>query len=136
MFIMKILKKEEGNPKIKKYNSYALMVTFIGSRILWVGFLEAKVIFPDLFAHYDLGVVIKTIGEIKFWFGMIMLAPMMALIFLNLFWAFKLYRGYLKSIANQDEIADRYIKVGDDEKKGPKENMDDMEGFTKDEGDD
>jgi len=46
MFIMKILKLEEGHPKIRACNSLLLMLSFILSRIVYIGCLVIFCMIP------------------------------------------------------------------------------------------
>ena len=96
MFQMKILKKEEANPKMKKYNSLSLMITFVGTRIIWASYLIIAVIIP-VFWNLNYDKIIPVMGKFKVYLSLSLTVPLLLLCILNCFWAVKLWRGYKKS---------------------------------------
>ena len=99
MFCMKILKKEEEYPNMKKYNSLSLVISYVLVRIIYVAYLEFAKIIPAML-EYDWKKWSPIVGTFKLWFSCALIAPMLLLIFLNIYWAHKIYRGYKKSLTD------------------------------------
>lgn len=110
MFILKILKLEDDQQKLKKINALLLMASFVISRIFYLGYFIVFYVTPAMW-NYPLELNIETLGWAKIIVSVILCILLVVLMLINVFWAKKLWRGYKKSQRDQNVIAGDYINT-------------------------